>query len=362
MKIAFYAPLKSPNHPVPSGDRLMARQLIEILRRCGHDVEITSEFRSFSTAPDALADLQQQAALEIARLEAEWHAGGSPDLWFCYHSYYKSPDLLGPALCQTHGIAYVTAEASYSQRRNGQGWQAHQALLADALKMAAVNISLTRRDLDGILQSVPGAVLEKLPPFIDTASFAALQPEPEPLRLVTVAMMRPGDKMSSYAALAAGLQRLDDLPWTLSIVGDGPARAEIENLFAGFAPGRISWHGQLDADKVAEILSRSALYLWPGHGEAYGLAYLEAQAAGLPVVAEKIAGVPEVVIGGRTGHLTPPGDTQAYSDAIRALMIHVDHRKTMAAAARQFVLNERSLDRAAIRLETILKIHLERSP
>ena len=40
MRIAFYAPLKSPNHPVPSGDRLMARLLIAALQRAGHDVEI----------------------------------------------------------------------------------------------------------------------------------------------------------------------------------------------------------------------------------------------------------------------------------------------------------------------------------
>ncbi len=339
----------------------MARLLMEVLRRCGHTVEIASEFRVFSAVPGALAGLQQQADLEITRLESAWQTGGRPDLWFCYHPYYKSPDLLGPMLCQRHGVAYVTAEASYSRRRNGEGWQDHQALLADALKMAAVNISLTQRDLDGIFQSVPDAVLEPLSPFIDTARFADLTPQPRPHHLVTVAMMRPGDKMSSYAALAAALQRLDDLPWTLSIVGDGPSRGGVENLFAGFGSDRIVWHGQLDAQDVTEVLGRSAVYVWPGHGEAYGLAYLEAQAAGLPVVAEKIAGVPEVVIDGRTGYLTPPGDTQAFSAAIRKLMIHVDHRDSMARSARWFVLEERSLDRAAVRLDTILKTHLERS-
>lgn len=361
MKIAFYAPLKSPNHPVPSGDRLMARQLIEILMRCGHDVEIVSEFRSFSATPTALADLQQQAGVEIERLEAEWRTGGPPDLWFCYHPYYKSPDLLGPTLCRGHGMAYVTAEASYSERRNGQGWQTQQLLLADALKLAAVSIGLTRRDLDGISQSVPGVILEKLLPFIDTAPYAAMKPKPERFHLVTVAMMRPGDKMSSYVALAAALQHLDDLPWTLSIVGDGPCRAEVENLFAGFRGDRITWLGELPAEKVADVLSRGAIYLWPGHGEAYGLAYLEAQAAGLPVIAEKTAGVPEVVIDGRTGYLTAAGNTHAFSEAIRDLMIHVDHRDSMARAARRFVLEERSLDHAAVTLNTILKTHVERS-
>lgn len=48
MKIAFHAPLKSPDHPVPSGDRQMARMLIEALRVAGHDVGIASELRTFS--------------------------------------------------------------------------------------------------------------------------------------------------------------------------------------------------------------------------------------------------------------------------------------------------------------------------
>ncbi|WP_132278771.1 glycosyltransferase family 4 protein [Neorhizobium sp. JUb45] len=359
MKIAFHAPLKSPNHPVPSGDRLMARLLIAALRKSGHEVEIASEFRSFSADPAALPRLQKEAGLEIDRIDAAWREVGRPDLWFCYHPYYKSPDLIGPALCKAHGVAYATAEASYSERRNGQGWRDHQALLGAALRLAAVNIGFTRRDLDGISQSVTDARLEHLPPFIDTAAFSSLLPSPEPFRLVTVAMMRAGDKLNSYTALAAALKNLADLPWTLSIVGDGPARSEVEALFAGFRSDRIVWHGQLATDEIAGVLAAGALYLWPGHGEAYGLAYLEAQAAGLPVVAERIAGVPEVVIHGRTGILTAPGDVAAYSAAIRHLLLDNVDRNTMAKAARHFVLDERSLNGASSRLDTILKTHLE---
>lgn len=359
MKIAFHAPLKSPNHPVPSGDRLMARLLIAALSNRGHEVEIASEFRSFSADPAALSRLQNEAGTEINRIDAHWRKVGRPDLWFCYHPYYKSPDLIGPALCMAHGVAYATAEASYSERRNDQGWRDHQALLCAALRLAAVNIGFTRRDLDGIGQSVTDARLEHLPPFIDTAAFSGLVPAPEPFRLVTVAMMRSGDKLGSYTALAAALERLGDLPWTLSIVGDGPARGEVEKLFAGFRSDRILWHGQLTADKIAGVLATSALYLWPGHGEAYGLAYLEAQAAGLPVVAERVAGVPEVVVHGRTGILTTPGDAAAYSDAIRHLLLSSVERDMMAEAARPFVLGERSLDGASLRLDTILKTHLE---
>ena len=102
MRIAFYSPMKSPNHPVPSGDRQMARLFIKALRHAGHTVEIASELRSFCRQPDAVhyAAITTAAREEVARLTDVWTAGPRPDLWFCYHPYYKSPDLLGPALAE----------------------------------------------------------------------------------------------------------------------------------------------------------------------------------------------------------------------------------------------------------------------
>ena len=130
MDIAFYAPLKSPNHPVPSGDRLMARQLIEILGVKGHKVDLVSEFRAFlPEQTSSTGERDAQAAHEVERISTEWErrlALGErlPDLWFTYHLYYKAPDLIGPTLCRRFDIPYVTAEASYSHRRNLGQWVA----------------------------------------------------------------------------------------------------------------------------------------------------------------------------------------------------------------------------------------------
>jgi hypothetical protein len=87
MRIAFYAPLKPPGHPTPSGDRLMARMLVEALRRAGHRVALVSDLRSFAAAPSApaIAALQKSAAAEIGRLRRLWSAQGAPDLWLSYH-------------------------------------------------------------------------------------------------------------------------------------------------------------------------------------------------------------------------------------------------------------------------------------
>jgi glycosyltransferase involved in cell wall biosynthesis len=357
MRIAFYAPLKSPNHPVPSGDRQMARMLIKALDRCGHDMAIASEMRSFSSdpAPEVYAALATQAGEEIARLSGLWRQSGKPDLWFCYHPYYKAPDLIGPTLAADFGIPYVTAEASFAPRRATGAWAEAQARVTESLRNAALNICFTRRDREGLSGIVPEGRLAMLPPFIDTAAFSTVPQAPDRNRLITVAMMRKGDKLDSYRMLAEALGLLRDLPWTLSVVGDGPCRAEVVAAFSVLPTGRVEWLGGKDPNEVAPLLYEADVYVWPGFGEAYGVAYMEAQAAALPVVAQNVAGVPEVVLNGKTGLLTPPGNVSAYASAITRLLSDKDEQRQMGQAARSFVLEERSLDGAAARLDAMLK-------
>ncbi|ANT48595.1 glycosyltransferase family 4 protein [Mesorhizobium amorphae] len=359
MRIAFYAPLKSPNHPVVSGDRQMARMLVKALEHGGHSVELASELRIYlrRPEPESFDALKIEVRGEAARLTKLWDRDGKPDLWFSYHPYYKAPDLIGPELASAFAVPYVTAEASYSRRRNTGLWADSQALVARAIKQAALNICFTQRDRQGLTNAIPDAALGMLSPFIDTSVFQELPVRGCPTRLVTVAMMRSGDKVESYRMLAQALGRIGHLPWTMSVVGDGPARDEVRAQFAGLPADRIEWLGAIEPAAVPDVLYRGGIYLWPGYGEAYGVAYLEAQAAGLPVVAQDIAGVPEVVRDGQTGFLTPPGDVAAFASAIARLLAHNDERIIMAAEARRFVLEERSLDGAAARLaELISKI------
>ncbi|WP_064695591.1 glycosyltransferase family 4 protein [Rhizobium aegyptiacum] len=354
MRIAFYAPMKSPNHPVPSGDRLMARLLIRALELAGHQVVVISEFRTHAATPEAAAALEPAISAELERLRLSWRSEPRPELWFCYHPYYKSPDPFGPVISAEFAIPYVTAEASYAAKRDRTGWAARQKRVGEAVMRAAVNISFTERDRAGLCAAFPQARLAALKPFIDPALFEAVSPAPDPIRLMTVAMMRAGDKMESYAMLAEALRLIEDRPWTLSLIGDGPMRQEVEALFAGFA-GRIEWLGQQGEAEIAGLLARGGVYVWPGCGEAYGLAYLEAQAAGLPVVAQQTAGVPAVVEAGVTGLLTPEGDVTAYAGAVAALLADEKKREAMGEAARRFVLEERSLATAARALDEILR-------
>ncbi|MCV3205364.1 glycosyltransferase family 4 protein [Mesorhizobium sp. YC-39] len=352
MRIAFYAPLKSPNHPVVSGDRQMARMLVKALEHGGHSIELASELRFYLRQPElkSFDTLKIEAREEAARLKKLWDRDGKPDLWFSYHPYYKAPDLIGPELASAFAVPYVTAEASYSRRRNAGLWADTQALVARAIEQAALNICFTQRDRQGLTDAIPDAALAMLLPFIDTSVFWETPARGCPTRLVTVAMMRPGDKVESYRMLAQALGSIDHLPWTMSVVGDGPARDEVKAQFADLPADRIEWLGAIEPAAVPDVLYSGGIYVWPGYGEAYGVAYLEAQAAGLPVVAQDIAGVPEVVRDGQTGFLTPPGDVAALASAIERLLARNDERTIMAAEARRFILEERSLGGAAARL------------
>ncbi|TJV34679.1 MAG: glycosyltransferase family 4 protein, partial [Mesorhizobium sp.] len=181
------------------------------------------------------------------------------------------PDLIGPELASAFAIPCVTAEASYSRRRNAGLWADTQALVARAVEQAALNICFTQRDRQGLADAIPDAALGMLSPFIDTSAFREMPARGCPTRLVTVAMMRPGDKVESYRMLAQALGPIGHLPWTMSVVGDGPARDEVKAQFAGLPGDRIVWLGAIEPAAVADVLYSGGIYVWPGYGEAYGV-------------------------------------------------------------------------------------------
>jgi len=333
--------------------------LITALELAGHSVEIVSRLRAYlpDNTQDVLAKLRDDAQGEIDRIVDIWSAGRSADIWLTYHPYYRAPDYLGPGLAARFGIDYVTIEASYARKRDQGPWASAQRITTDAIKAAALNICFTRRDHDGLASLGPDVKLAYLKPFIDVRGFRDLRPPSRhdgELRLVAVAMMRKGDKFDSYRMLAAALALLDDLPWHLTVIGDGPLRAQVTELFGQISPSRITWFGEVGPAEIAPLLCEADLYCWPGCGEAYGLAYLEAEAAGLPAVAQNTAGVPEVVRHEETGILTPAGDVAAFADAIRNLAVDRAKLEKLAAQARQFVLTERTLEAASAQLNAAL--------
>ena len=132
--------------------------------------------------------------------------------------------------------------------------------------------------------------------------------------------LREGVKLASYRVLADALTRVRDLRFALTIVGDGPARADVERAFATLAD-RVTFAGARSNDDVAALLRTHDVFVWPAIGEAIGIAFLEAQACGLPVIAGATPGVAAIIAPGRSGSLVPAGDAAAFADALRQLIV-----------------------------------------
>jgi glycosyltransferase involved in cell wall biosynthesis len=348
-EIAFYAPMKAPDHPNPSGDRHIARLTLQALARAGFGASCVSRLRSLDLTgdPAAQTSLLAEAKAEAVRLTAEL-AAAPPALWFTYHCYYKAPDLLGPAVADALGIPYVISEASISPKRRDGPWSEFAALSDTAIARADRLFWTTARDRPALEAAGHGPKMTQLPAFLDPGPPPDLRSSGIPLKLLTVAMMRPGDKLESYRRLAAALAHLPG-EWQLTVVGGGAARKAVLALLAPFAK-RVIHIGEIDDPALVRPHYEAAdLMVWPGVNEGVGMAWLEAQAASLPVVAED-GPAARAVIGG--GKLAPPDDPHALA---RAITIAAAGRLALSHAARAHIDLHHSLDAAAATLKSSLQ-------
>lgn len=105
--------------------------------------------------------------------------------------------------------------------------------------------------------------------------------------------------------------------FSVEIIGDGVERRALQSA----APPNVSFAGALDRNQVAARLSRAAVAVVPSRWpENHPYAVLEAQAAGCPVIAAKIGGIPEMIEPGVDGLLVPPNDANALAQAIRSIL------------------------------------------
>ena len=215
-----------------------------------------------------------------------------------------------------------------------------------------------------------------MPPFLDVDAFAApssvdpagVQDRRARLRLVTVAMMRPGAKLASYRLLAdgagAGAAPRTGSSW--SSATDRRARTSKRR-------SRRSRRSAFDSSasrtrrRWPRGFARSDLFVWPAIDEAFGMALLEAQACGVPVVAGDGGGVGAVVAAGRTGLLVAPGDANAFAEAVRRLLSdHAHCGERMASEAAAYARSRHGLPAAAARLDAVLRRvtaeHVPRAP
>jgi len=332
-RIAFYAPMKPPDHPVPSGDREVARNLLAALTAAEFQPILASDLRLHDKTGDATvqARLRAEASAEVERLIREI-AGDGTQAWVTYHNYYKCPDLIGPLVAQELNLPYIQIEASRAQSRLTGRWADFAAAAEAASDAAQVILYFTAEDLIALSRDrVEGQSLVHLHPFLPVSALPDAAPLGQGAPILCAGMMRDGDKLASYRIVAETFERLGNGSWRAELAGDGDAREEVQALMAPFGD-RVHFLGQLDREQLAETYRNAGLFFWPGVNEAFGMVYLEAQAAGLPVVAQDRPGVRDVLTPGN--YPSPAGGPAALARRIAALLRNPDEARRQGAAAR----------------------------
>lgn len=131
---------------------------------------------------------------------------------------------------------------------------------------------------------------------------------------------------------------LEQVPGTrLAIVGDGPAH---ETLKAYFAGTKTVFTGYLFGEELSQAYASADIFVFPSALETFGLVVVEAMAAGLPVVASRVGGIPDVVEPGQTGYLFDVGDEAALVQGVQAIVRDRETLAQMGQNARAFAATQ----------------------
>jgi glycosyltransferase involved in cell wall biosynthesis len=178
---------------------------------------------------------------------------------------------------------------------------------------------------------------------------APASPGAATIRLIMVARFQP---QKDHATLFAALETLEELPWSLHLVGDGPdlARWQAWVERRGWQR-RVVFHGL--SLEVPALLAQADVFVLASRWEGFPNSILEAMRTGLPVVASDVGGVAEAVAEGRTGLVVPPADPEALARALGRLLADRDLRREWGARGRERFAAEFTFERMLDKTERV---------
>lgn len=243
----------------------------------------------------------------------------------------------------------------YPWKRRGAEW-----LLACFTDHFVTPSQATRTDLIRT-DRVPPSRVTVIYPGVDPTQFSVKEPPAIARRRLglsdqgaVIGVLARLDPVKRHADLIAAFpQILQVVPTTqLLFIGDGPALPNLRRLVyeTGVAEQVHFLGARRDSPRVLSALD---LLVLPSQQEGLPNSILEAMAAGVPVVATRVGGIPEVVVDGDTGLLVPPRDPVALAHAISSLLMNSERRRRMGAQGRARVEAYFTARRAAAELETL---------
>lgn len=285
-----------------------------------------------------VADLRP-AVQTIRILELLMDRHGSIDL---LHTHFYSGARLLPLVKRRLSIPYVITEHSTALTRESpdkkigrRGLRIAAKVYREAAWVLPVSHSLERairgHGLEGRFRVVDNPIDMDVFRVREKQSVRHL-----PLHLVNVGRLAA---VKGQDLLLRAMRRLLDegLAIRLTIVGEGPFRRTLEQLRRELAlQDDVEFAGQRSRTEIARILRSSDVFVLPSRTENLPVAVIEAMACGLPVVATRVGGLPEMLEEGRSGRLVPPEDEGALVDALRTIANELDDYPptSIASAAR----------------------------
>lgn len=197
--------------------------------------------------------------------------------------------------------------------------------------------------------------IEVIPNFVDTERFSPhREGEPRTLSHILGTCLKT-DKVITHVSNFRPVKRIPDVirifakilekvKSHLILVGDGPERSKAEILVRELQiQDKVCFLGK--QENFVPLLQQSDLFLLPSETESFGLAALEAMSCGVPVIASKVHGLPEVVQHGKTGYLSDVGDIDEMAAFGVQILSDESLQRRLGSAARDVVLEKFTLER-----------------
>lgn len=207
---------------------------------------------------------------------------------------------------------------------------------------------------NAVAMGVPPHHLRLLPNVVDTNEFRPQShPQDNCVRLVAVGRLGKEKRFDRFLRVVAQLQHRSSIPVRGVIVGAGPQRAQLEQLAGrlGLSPGAIEFRGVVT--DMTSVYREADVLVLTSDREGSPNVILEAMASGLPIVATKIGGVPEIVQQGLTGYLTDVDDLEAMTAVLLELVDNPSLRNHIGRAGREYVSAHHSLEHLPDLLEDL---------
>jgi glycosyltransferase involved in cell wall biosynthesis len=233
----------------------------------------------------------------------------------------------------------------------GRAWRA--AIVRAALRLADAVVVLARCELEAYRAFVADQYVVAIPNAVDGAPFAALAQRPaesrSTLRLAYMGRLARGKGLDELL-LGIELARAQGTRARLAIAGSGPEEPRLRRLAERYGlRDDVVFVGPVRGDRKLALLAAADVAVLPSYSEGLPVALLEGMAAGLPVIATPVGGIPDVVTDGVHGVLIAPRDAQAIARAIAQLAADRRLLARMGAAARARVTGAYSVPQFAAR-------------